>query len=141
MRTIPGIASTLVLLLAGSAPAATATAAPAQTDKGAGFSLPFNSCAGEQVFISGAVTHSVTKVNEDGSTFSLVQMHGTATAASGTEYVYNSIHRTTTEPGDFAFEARQNLVSKGSVPNHTLLIRITTNPTEVTVTPICHPAP
>lgn len=139
MRLATRISTTLCLILGLGLPAGAATAAPAETSRGTGFSLPFNSCAGEQVVIEGAVTNSVTKVNEDGSVRSLVQMHGTATADSGNEYVYNSIQVTTTQPGNFTFDTRQVLISKGSVPNHTLLIHITINPFEVTVTPICHP--
>jgi hypothetical protein len=114
MHKAKRLSAVLAVALTVAATPSVAVADSAVVEKGIGFSLPFNSCNNEAVFINGAATHTVTKVNADGSNRTFIKLHGTATTQSGNKYVYNSIQTSTFKNGNFVLDARQVLlVSKG----------------------------
>jgi hypothetical protein len=116
MRTVIRFLTPLALLLAFLAPAGTATAAPADSERFVAFVGSLNTCNGEIVQAEGTM-HIVTKVQKDGTFLFRFNLHAQGVGDQGNEYVINWNRTDRSNQNSFSFTDRILVISKGSAPN------------------------
>lgn len=121
MRLVIRILAPIALLVAFLAPAATASADPAESERHQSYNSGINTCNGEYVEVKGSF-HIVTKLQKDGTYLHRYVYQGTGLGDQGNRYVMNTTNRLTASSSEFSQDIRVLMVSQGSAPNQVIIV-------------------
>lgn len=121
MRLPTRILAPSALLLAFLAPAASATAAPPESERYQTITGDVNTCNGESVVVNGTA-HTATQARNNGTLVYRFTLQGKGVGSRGNEYVFHTSYSITATDSGFNVDERTLLISKGSAPNDSFLL-------------------